>query len=206
MISVCIIDNDLAFKDGLVGYLQQADGITVSCMGASHSALANVVKQVPDIVIMDISKGGELGVEAIHHLKEVVPSVQVIVVSETEENESLFAVLKTGVAGYLLKKDPFVKILEAIRCVHGGEGFLNGKIIRRLLVYLQEPPEPKMSLANFNLTQREKQIFHLLMEGLSYKEIAARCFISVDTINSHIRKIYTKLKVRSRAEIAARFR
>jgi DNA-binding NarL/FixJ family response regulator len=150
---------------------------------------------------MDISKGGKLGIEAIDHLKEVVPSVKVIVVSEAEENESLFAVLKTGVAGYLLKKDPFEKILEAIRSVHGGEGFLNGKIARKLLTYLQEPAVPKMSLASFNLTQREKQIFHLLMEGLSYKEIAARCFISVDTINSHIRKIYTKLN-----EIAARFR
>jgi DNA-binding NarL/FixJ family response regulator len=206
MISVCIIDNDQPYKDGLVDYLQQAAGISVSCMGASHSALASVVKQVPDIVIMDISKGGKLGVDAIDHLKEVVPSVKVIVVSEAEENESLFAVLKTGVAGYLLKKDPFEKILEAVRSVHGGEGFLNGKITRRLLAYLQEPAEPKMSLTGFNLTQRENQIFHLLMEGLSYKEIAARCFISVDTINSHIRKIYAKLKVRSRAEIAARFR
>src|SRR5687767_12727880 len=113
MISVCIIDNDQIYKDGLVSYLQSKVNISVGCVGVTRTGLAKVVKQVPDIVVMDIAQGGKLGVQAIHHLKEVVPSVKVIVLSEAEENESLFAVLKSGVAGYLLKKDPFEKILEA---------------------------------------------------------------------------------------------
>jgi len=98
--------------------------------------------------------------------------------------------------------------MEAIHNVYKGEGAINGLIARKIMEYIpKNAAQQKVpDLDAYNLTKREKEILQLLIDGLSYKEIAATCFISIDTINSHIRKIYSKLDVHSRSEIAARFR
>lgn len=206
MISVCFIEDNASFKDPLITVLQKAEDINVLFSGSSLADLPQVIKMAPAVVLMDIRLGNESAIEGIYRLKENLPDTQVVVLTASEEEEKIFLTLRAGAVGYLLKKDPPQKILDAIRSVHKGEGVINGQIARKILSYFQQPIKSTTNLDVYHLTNREREILLLLMEGLSYKEIAARCFVSIDTVNSHIRKIYTKLNVRSRAEIAARFR
>ena len=206
MISVSIVEDNLTYRNALVTYLEKAADISVVFTGICLDDLPQLIKIAPDVVIMDINLGKDSGIEGVYRLKKELPQVQIIILTVFEEEEKIFNSLKAGAIGYLLKKDPPEKILDAIRSVHSGEGVMNGTIARKILNYFQQPVRNMPNLDEYHLTQREKEILLLLMEGLSYKDIASRCFVSVDTINSHIRKIYTKLNVRSRAEIAARFR
>ena len=206
MISVCIIEDNQTYRNALVTYLQKTPDITVAYTGSSLDDLPQVIRSVPDVVIMDINLGANSGIDGVRRLKEALPNVQIFMLTVFEEEEKIFNSLQAGAIGYLLKKDPPEKILEAIHSAYRGEGVINGRIARKILTYFQKPVSSTPNLDDYQLTHREKEILELLMDGLSYKEIAARCFVSIDTVNSHIRKIYTKLNVRSRAEIAARFR
>ncbi|HEV7331980.1 MAG TPA: response regulator transcription factor [Flavisolibacter sp.] len=206
MILVGIVEDNKTYKDALVTFLEKAGDITVVHSGAALADLPLLIKKAPDVVIMDINLGKESGIEGVYRLKGALPSVQIMILTVFEEEEKIFNSLKAGAIGYLLKKDSPEKILEAIRSVYRGEGVMNGIIARKILTYFQQPVKSPPNIDDYHLTNREKEILTLLMDGLSYKDIAARCFVSVDTVNTHIRKIYTKLNVRSRAEIAARFR
>lgn len=206
MISVSIIEDNATYKNALITYLQKEQGISVVFAGSSLADLPALVNAAPDVVIMDINLGKDSGIDGVRFLKKALPSLHIFMLTVFEDEEKIFDSLKAGAIGYLLKKDSPKKILEAIHSVHRGEGVMNGQVARKILTYFQQPVKSAPKLEDYHLTKREQEILLLLMDGLSYKEIAARCFISIDTINSHIRKIYTKLNVRSRAEIAARFR
>lgn len=206
MITVGIVEDNEAYKSALLTYLQKADGITVVATGSCLDDITRLIEAAPNVVIMDIHLGNDSGINGVSIIKESLPSTQIFMLTVFEEEEKIFNSLKAGAIGYLLKKDSPQKILEAVRSVHIGDGVMNGQIARKILTYFQNPEKSTPSLDEYKLTAREREILLLLMDGLSYKEIAVRCFISIDTINSHIRKIYSKLNVRSRAEIAARFR
>lgn len=206
MISVSIIEDNQTYKNALLAYLHNAGDIDVVFTGASLADVSKLIKAKPEVVIMDINLGTDSGIGAVRRIKEALPETQVMMLTVFEDDEKIFQSLKSGAIGYLLKKDSPEKILEAIHSLHRGEGVMNGSIARKILAYFQQPVKSLPNIDDYNLTQREKQILQLLMEGLSYKEIAAQCFVSIDTVNSHIRKIYSKLNVRSRAEISAKFR
>ena len=155
---------------------------------------------------MDIDLGKESGIEGVQKIKEVFPEAGIFMLTVFEDEEKIFGSIKAGALGYLLKKDAPGKIVEAVRTIYRGESVMNGAIARKMLDYFSKPIAAKPDLEAYNLTKREKEILGLLMDGLSYKEICAQCFISIDTLNSHIRKVYSKLNVHSRSEIAARFR
>src|SRR4051812_15605528 len=121
-----------------------------------------------------------------------------------EDDEKIFSAIKAGADGYLLKKDPPQKILDAIRDLSEGKASMNGLIAKKVMEFFQVK-KPSLDVEAFNLTKREHEILDLLIQGLSYKEIAAKCFISPETMNSHIKNIYQKLNVHSRAQISARF-
>ncbi len=205
MIAVSVIDNNLPYRSTLITYLEKAPGISVVFTGSSLSELPQMQKVKPSVVIIDISLNVP-GKEAVQLVKEVLPEAAVIVLTTLEEKEAIFASLAAGAIGYLLKTESPKTILAAIRSVHRGEGVFNGLVARKVLTYFQKPVNSLPGIGAYNLTPRELEILVLLMDGLSYKDIAAKCFVSIDTVNSHIRKIYAKLNVRSRAEIAARFR
>jgi DNA-binding NarL/FixJ family response regulator len=155
---------------------------------------------------MDIDLGTESGIESVEKVRAMFPETGVFMLTGFDDEEMIFKSIKAGALGYLLKKDAPEKIVEAIRNINKGESVMNGQVARKLLNYFSSQKEPKAGFEDYHLTKRENEIFLLLMDGLSYKEIAAKCFISIDTLNSHIRKVYTKLNVHSRSEIAAKFR
>jgi DNA-binding NarL/FixJ family response regulator len=122
-----------------------------------------------------------------------------------EDDDKIFGAIKAGANGYLLKKDSPQKILDAIDAVVKGESPMNGMIAAKVLDYFQKQKSNAEQLEQHKLTEREKEILHLLIKGNSYKEIASAIFISVETLNSHIKNIYRKLNVHSRSELAAKF-
>jgi DNA-binding NarL/FixJ family response regulator len=159
----------------------------------------------PDVVLMDIDLPGISGIQGVWEIKKIWPEIKVLMLTVFEDDEKIFSAIKSGANGYLLKKDNHQKLLDAIEAVYKGESPMNGMIAAKVLDYFQKHQKNSTSLFQSNLTQREKEILQLLMKGLSYKEIASNIFISLETLNSHIKNIYRKLDVHSRSELAARF-
>lgn len=205
MIAVSVIDNDLPYRSTLSTYLEKAPGLSVVFTDGSLAKLPQMRKAEPNVVLIDINLK-EVGIDAVRRVKEALPSAEIIVLTTLEDKEAIFASLAAGAIGYLLKTESLKTILAAIRSVHRGEGVINGSVARKILSFFQKPINNLPGIDAYHLTPREKEILLLLLDGLSYKDIAATCFVSIDTVNSHIRKIYAKLNVRSRAEISARFR
>jgi DNA-binding NarL/FixJ family response regulator len=148
---------------------------------------------------------GMSGIEGVWELKKYLPEIKVIMLTVFEEDDQIFGAIKAGAKGYLLKKDSPQKILDAIEAVERGESPMNGMIAAKVLDYFQQKQKSSEILLQSNLTEREKEILQLLIKGNSYKELAGRIFISVETLNSHIKNIYRKLNVHSRSELAAKF-
>jgi DNA-binding NarL/FixJ family response regulator len=205
MIRLAIIEDNIAYSTALEMYIKSLDGILIVYLGKSVSGLVADKALSPDVVIMDIDLGKESGIDGVPKVKQAYPKAGIIMLTVFEDEEKIFQSIKAGALGYILKKDPPTKIAEAIQNIYKGESVMNGQIARKVLDYFSTP-RAALNLEIYHLTKREKEILLLLMDGLSYKQIAAKCFISIDTLNSHIRKVYTKLNVHSRSEIAAKFR
>ena len=205
MIRLALIEDNSTYRTALELYLKKAGDMEVVYSGNSISGLLKDLSLQPEVVIMDIDLGRESGIECVMQLKQVLPQAGIFMLTVFEDEDKIFQSIKAGALGYLLKKDPPQVIVEAVRKIHSGESVMNGVVARKMLAYFSQP-KPGPNLEPYKLTPREREILGLLIEGLSYKEIASNCFISIDTLNSHIRKIYTKLDVHSRSEIAARFR
>jgi len=206
MIRLAIIEDNALYRTALQTYINSIGGIQVVYLESSVNGLLSNLTLNPDVVIMDIDLGKESGIDGVQKIKQVLPAAGILMLTVFEDDEKIFQSIKAGALGYLLKKDPPGKIVEAIQNIYKGESVMNGQIARKVLNYFSHPKTTAPDLETYNLTKREKEILLLLMDGLSYKEIATKCFISIDTINSHIRKVYTKLNVHSRSEIAAKFR
>ena len=207
MIKVAIIEDNEAYRKALQTLVSLTADLELVYSAADCNGITETIGAIcPDVVVMDIEMPGISGIEGARVVKEKCPDTNIFMLTVFEDDENIFEAIKAGAIGYLLKKDPPEQILEAIRKVHRGETVMNGKIARKVVQYLSKPETKQRGFDDYKLTPREKEILELLIKGLSYKEIAAKCFISIDTLFSHIRKTYTKLNVHSRAEIAAKFR
>lgn len=151
---------------------------------------------------MDIGMPGMSGIEGVRLLKSVFPQVDVIMQTVYEDDERIFQSIIAGASGYLLKKTPPAKILEAIKDIREGGAPMSASIARKVLTMFQSPSPLKSS--EYDLSEREKEVLGGLVKGLSYKMIADQCFISIDTVRSHIKNIYEKLHVHSKGEAVAK--
>jgi DNA-binding NarL/FixJ family response regulator len=205
MIKTAIVEDQSRYRELLKAILGGSDKIEL-LFEREHcrNIIDDVVKQMPDVLIMDIDLPGRSGIDAVTELKDVFPEMRILMLTVFEDEEKIFGAIKAGANGYLLKKDSPQKILDAIQELYEGKSSMNGLIAAKVLEYFQQ--KPVVVDEEYRLTKREKEILHYLIEGLSYKEIAAKCFISPETLNSHIKNIYQKLNVHSRAQLAARFR
>jgi len=205
MIKTAIVEDQSRYRDLLRLILTGAEDIQI-VFEREHcrNIIDDVVKNMPDVLIMDIDLPGKSGIDAVIELKEVFPEIRILMLTVFEEDEKIFAAIKAGANGYLLKKDPPQKILDAIKELNEGKASMNGLIAKKVMEYFHKK-KAAPNVDEFNLTKREHEILELLIQGLSYKEIAAKCFISPETMNSHIKNIYQKLNVHSRAQINARF-
>jgi len=205
-IKTAIVEDDKRYRELLRVILLSSEKIDLvleadNCMHIK----AEVYKHMPAIVLMDIDLPGRSGVEGVAELKNTFPEIKVMMLTVFEDEEKIFAAIKAGADGYMLKKDSPQKLIDSILDLHEGKSPMNGVIARKVLEFFHKKPTVD-NPDDYNLTKREHEILELLMDGLTYKEIADKCSISVQTLNSHIKNIYQKLGVHSRAEASAKFR
>jgi DNA-binding NarL/FixJ family response regulator len=205
MINVAIIEDNLQYRTAISIILQLSDTIKIihelkSCEGL----IALFESEKPDVVLMDIDLPLIDGIKGVWEIKQKWPDLKVLMLTVFENDEKIFSAIRAGANGYLLKKDSPQKILDAINAVYNGEGPMNGMIAAKVLDYFQQSFQKNMQLQEANLTKREMEILNLLIKGLSYKEIASAIFISIETLNSHIKNVYRKLNVHSRGELASK--
>ena len=160
----------------------------------------------PDVVLMDIDMPIANGLEGLRRIKAKFPNVNVLMLTVFEDNEHIFDAIYAGAVGYLLKRTPPARLLEAIYDAYSGGAPMTSSIARKVLQMLpQQSIKQSVSTENSaNLTDRESEILGHLVKGNSYKMIADICKISIDTVRSHIKKIYEKLHVHSQTEAVAK--
>jgi DNA-binding NarL/FixJ family response regulator len=203
-ISVAIVEDDALVREHLVRLVDGAAGF--QCAGAyadGEQALHDLPRQAPEVVLMDINLPGISGIECVRRLKKLLPRLQVIILTVYEDSDRVFAALEAGAGGYLLKRTPSDKLLEAVREIHQGGAPMSSYIARKVVQSFQQrsPSAPEEA----NLSPREEEILHLVAKGYHNKEIADQLSISVETVRVHLRNIYEKLHVNSRSQAVVRF-
>ena len=199
-IRVAIFEDNKNLRDSLFQLIDGSPGF--KCVGAfpNCNELYNDIRQSkPDVVLMDIEMPGISGIEAVWLIKENYPEVKILMETIFEEDEKVFASICNGAEGYILKNTPPAEILEAIREIHEGGAPMTPSIASKMLKMFRAQSTPHKQ-QEVGLSLREKEILTCLVEGMSYKMIAEHCFISLDTVNGHIRNIYKKLQVHSKSE------
>jgi DNA-binding NarL/FixJ family response regulator len=195
MITVALVEDTTAIRQGLEILISGSPGYV--CLGAFESAeeaVLRIPELQPDVVLMDIHLPGKNGVECIRQLKPLCPKTLFMMCTIYDEDELIFQSLQAGASGYILKKTPPAKLLEAISELHQGGSPMTGSIARKVIASFSP------SQAHSELSDREMEILNALGQGLRYKEIAENLFISIDTVRTHIRNIYEKLQVHSRTQ------
>ena len=204
MINVAIVDDDREVRDGIVLLINGTQNYR--CVGAYGSA-QEAVDRIPEldvqVVLMDINMPHMSGIECVVRLKNLQPSLQIMMLTSFEDDEKIFQSLVAGASGYLLKKTPPAKLLEAIEEIHHGGSPMSNQIARKVVETFQSAGNA--SKDTVGLTQREQEILSHLAKGYRYKEIADALFISVETVRTHLRNIYEKLHVRSRTEAVLKY-
>ena len=204
MLQIAIIEDNQQYRKAIEMILELDKKFSLlHTLGNCNEMMEHFADAKPDVVLMDIDMPGMNGIQAVWEIKKEFPEIKILMLTVFEDEEKIFGALKAGANGYLLKKDSPAKILDSIEAVYNGESPMNGMIASKVLEFFQKTKTAEVDQSS--LTEREKQILQLIIKGNSYKEIAASIFISVETLNSHIKNIYRKLNVHSRSELTAKF-
>lgn len=201
---VVIVDDHPVFREGLAGALAADPALAVLATCADGAAaVATAQRLQPDVVVMDLHLPGLGGIEATRQIVAASPHIAVLVVSMLDDQDSVFAAVRAGARGYLLKGASGAEILRAVRSVAAGEAVFGPGVAERMLGYFAEGRSRRVAAALPELTDREREVLHLIAGGARNSEIAAQLFISPKTVRNHISNIFTKLHVADRAEAIA---
>ncbi|MES2661517.1 MAG: response regulator transcription factor [Verrucomicrobiota bacterium] len=203
---VAIVEDNAALGAGLRKIVESAEDFR--CLGvwtSAEEALKKIDAFRPQVVLMDINLPGMSGIEATSRIKHHLPEIQVIMVTVYRDHDQIFAALKAGASGYLLKRSTPEEVRQAIRDVRSGGAPMSAEIARRVVEAFHQPVK-SAEAPEVKLSKRETEILELLTKGLANKEIADRLDISVETVRVHLRRVYEKLHVHSRTEAAMKFR
>lgn len=203
-ISIAIVEDEKNYNNALKKIINyQKDMKVIAQFFDGNDAMMNLPGISPDVVMMDIQLQDMLGIEIIEKLRKQMPDTQFIMCTSFDDDEKIFNSLKAGAMGYLVKGESMDKILSSIRDVYSGGAPMSFSIARRVLKHFENKlPE----VEGFDeLTEREKEILELLSQGLLYKEIADKKFISIDTVKKHVGNIYRKLHVNNKVEAVNKF-
>jgi DNA-binding NarL/FixJ family response regulator len=201
LIRVAIFEDSKHLRETFRLLLEQAEGI--HCAGAfpdCTNLVEDIEQSMCDVVLMDIEMPGMNGIEATRLVKKHFPSVNILIQTVFFEDEYIFNAICAGASGYILKSTTPDGYLESIRDVQAGGSPMTPGIARRVLELFKDKLEPVTPVYDYDLTIQEKKVLKLLVEGKSYKLIAAELFVSIDTVKTHIRNIYSKLHVHSGTE------
>ncbi len=205
-IRVLLADDHPLYREGLRTLLSStADAEVVGEAATGAEAVARALEMQPDVVVMDLQMPDGNGVEATRRITEASPHVGVLVLTMFEDDDSVFAAMRAGARGYLLKGSDSEETLRAVRAVAAGEAIFGPAVAHRLMAFFAAghagPPQ-----AFPELTDREREVLELIAQGESNAAIAARLVISQKTVRNHVSNIFTKLRVADRAQAIVRAR
>jgi DNA-binding NarL/FixJ family response regulator len=204
-IRVLIVDDHAVFRQGLQLSLENMPDLeVVGDREDGASAVDACAELAPDVVLMDIRMPGMSGIDAARLISERHPAVRVVMLTGSQSEDDLFASIRAGASGYLLKEASTEEVADAVRAVANGQAFVSPTMTTKLLARFNALAlRAEGGDGERRLTRRELEILALVTEGLSNKQIAAQLVISQNTVKNHVRNILEKLRLRSRAEAAA---
>lgn len=204
MTKIAIVEDNRVIRESLMEFVQtDPECQCVYLCATAEEALREIPKRQPDIVLMDIQLPDISGIECTAQLKQLMPSVQIIMVTVYEDTERIFKALRAGACGYLLKRCTPEELVQAIREVRQGGAPMSREIARKVIASFQESATSANEVEG--LSPREREILELLAAGFPNKQIAARLGLTDGTVRWHLRHVYNKLHVRSRMEAALKF-
>jgi DNA-binding NarL/FixJ family response regulator len=206
-IRVLVVDDNVLFREGLVALLKQFTDINVAGQAASGiEAVRKATLVRPDVVLMDISMPNMGGVDAAQKIHQEVPHLPIAMLTVSEQDEDLFAAIRAGARGYLLKTVGINELHDAIHTLYGGGTTITPHLARRLLEEFNRVTAGKRSGGEdevAKLTAREREVLELVAMGQSNQEIADRLVVAVNTVKVHLRNTLEKLELRNRQQLAA---
>lgn len=203
-IKVALVEDSDQLRRQFKHMLTRAPGFKCVCdCGSAEEAIQKIPAAAPEVVLMDINLPGISGIGCTARLKQQMPALQVIMLTVYEDGDSIFNALKAGACGYLLKRSSPTEILDAVSSVRQGGVPMTGEIARKVIMTFQSPVAGPGEVVT--LSTREQEILELLSQGLLNKEIADKLSISYHTVKVHLKHVYDKLHVRSRAEAMLKF-
>ncbi len=200
MIFVGIVEDDEEIRNGIVSFLSKQPGFVCDlAVGSVEELLTSLSSEnSPQVLIMDLGLPGMSGVEGISFVKSRYPEMDIVVFSVYNDPKKIFDSLCAGATGYLLKNTPFSELKEGIELLAKGGSPMSPQIARKVIDFFK--PAKKIEKIS-PLSDKEKEIVVGLVDGLSYKLIADRLSISIETVRFHIKNIYRKLHVHGKAEV-----
>lgn len=195
--TVIVVEDRTRIRETIVDLINETDGLRCAgSYGSCEALLERLADEVPDVILMDIGLPGMSGIEGVKAVKARFPDVDVLMHTVFDDDEKIFQSILAGASGYVLKNAEAEELIRAIREIRVGAP-MSASIARRMLAMMRgKEAKPTDEL---NLTPRELEILQWLVEGLSYKKIAEKLFISPLTVQSHIKKVYEKLQVHSKS-------
>jgi DNA-binding NarL/FixJ family response regulator len=203
MIKLMLVDDHAVLRDGLKNILDMETDITVVGEAVNgNEAILKVKEYQPDIILMDINIPGKNGIEATRIIKEVNPSVKILMLTMYDHDEYFMSAIREGADGYLLKDAPSEHVIDAIRSVAKGQSVIHPSMTKKFLNFNSSKEEPvEVEKRDYQLTEREKEVLLCLVQGMNNKEIAKALFISDKTVKIHVSNIFKKLDVKSRSQV-----
>ena len=203
MIKVGIVEDNTALRGNLVRLINSQDNMKcVLEVNSLMHIIADLVNTSPEVLILDIGLPNISGIEGVEMIKMNFPKIQVMMFTVFEDEDNIFDAIRLGASGYLLKKTPPMEIVASIVDLHNGGAPMSPAIARKVVQSFQQTPVTMSQ--EYSLTAREKEVLYALVDGLSYKKIAEKYFLSISTVRTHICSIYDKLHVNSKAQAVAK--
>jgi DNA-binding NarL/FixJ family response regulator len=205
MIRLVVADDHGIVREGLGALLSAHEGYElVGTAATGAEAVRAAVTLHPDVLVMDIQMPDRGGIEATREISRVAPDVAVLMLTMFDDDESVFAAMRAGARGYVLKGAAPENVVRAIAAVAAGEAIFGPGVARRALTYLSRPPTEQVAFPE--LTPREREVLELIASGLGNASIGTRLGLATATVGNHITSIFAKLQVASRAEAIVRAR
>ncbi|HWI45252.1 MAG TPA: response regulator transcription factor [Rubrobacter sp.] len=206
-VRVLIAEDHPLFREGMRGRLDRvADVAVVGEAASGEEAVELANKLEPDVILMDIKMPGLNGIEATREIQQANPLIGVLVLTMFEDDDSVFAAMRAGAKGYLLKDSGGEGVVHAIRAVASGEAVFGPGVAERIMGFFSAPRAAAPQRAFPELTEREEEVLSLVAQGKGNREIARQLFVSLKTVRNHVSNILLKLQVADRAQAVIRAR